>query len=180
MTALASLHALRAVILALLVVTQTPTQTVYAPHAARHPNGAQGYATEVAEHLHAAAKLHDVDVALLAALAYYESAFDRRARSRVGALGMLQLMPQFRWGRAWRADCRILPSECDALNVAYGAAALRDGIQVCGSHVRAVGRYRTGRCVAGPRARATVVLAQQVRFRLKHPSTRRLVVRRLR
>lgn len=133
---------------------------------------------KTAAQLEAAAQLAKVDVALLTALAFHESSLRHDARSRVGAMGMLQLYHP-RYVRPWRSDCAVSPRDCSALNVVYGAMALRDALQKCGSHVRAVGAYRSGRCIVRARERATVALAQTIRYRLKHPSTRPLVAPRL-
>jgi hypothetical protein len=155
-------NALAAVIAALLFAAPVPRSRVI----------------ETAAQFEAAAKLSKVKVSRLVALGYYESTFNHRARSRVGALGMMQLLNP-KYVRPWRADCKLKPSECDAANVVWGAWALRDSLQQCGTYLRAFGHYRTGRCVAGPRAHATMRLAEQIEFRLKRPSTAPLRARRL-
>lgn len=132
----------------------------------------------IAAQLDGAARLAKVDVALLTALAFHESSLRENARSRVGAMGMMQLYSP-RYVAPWKAWCRTHPSDCSSENVRQGAWALRDAIQKCGSHVRAVGAYRSGRCIVRARERATVALAQTIRYRLKHPSTRPLVAPRL-
>lgn len=45
-------------------------------------------------HIEAASAAHDVPVALIKAVIYTESKFKPRARSRVGALGLMQIMPR--------------------------------------------------------------------------------------
>ena len=161
---------LAALILTLLTVYEG-RQTVYAAHLRRHELGAVARAEQLAGQLLEASRTVGVDLALLTALAEHESAFDHGAESLESALGMLQLNPRSRWGRAWLAECRsgdLTRSRCEALNVLWGAYALRDALEACeGDAVRAVGFYRAGRCVDGPRGRRTVQHAEGVRRELQ-------------
>jgi soluble lytic murein transglycosylase-like protein len=50
-------------------------------------------ATEFESTMQAAANQHNVDVKLIKAIAQIESCFDRKAQSKVGAQGLMQLMP---------------------------------------------------------------------------------------
>lgn len=169
------MNALTLAILALLSLSPG----VYAPALRGHELGAQARAAQLAHHLDEAARVAHVDVALLTALAFHESGLDHAAVSHRGALGMLQLNPRAPWGSAYVRECRRSPDACELLNARWGAWALRDALQSCGSTVRALGAYRTGRCVAGPRAHATQRLAWAIRWRLSNPSHRPLTAGRL-
>jgi hypothetical protein len=141
---------------------------VYAAHLRRHPLGAELRAEQLAVRLTRAAEAAQVEVALLAALAYDESHLDSTRVSSEGALGMLQLLPTSRWGRAWLEACGQQLDRCEALNAVWGAYALRDGLKACRGRLgHAVGFYRTGKCVEGPRARRTLALAHWVRATLQ-------------
>lgn len=152
---------------------------VYAPHLRGHELGAHTRAEQLAHQFDETARITHVDVALLVAIAYHESSLDHDTKPQPLGLGIMQLNPRARWGKVWQRECKRAPDACELLNVRWGAWALRDAIQACGSTVRALGMYRTGRCVAGPRAHATQRLAWAIRWRLTHPSTRPLNARRL-
>lgn len=159
------------ILLMLTVYIGHDGRPIYAAHLRRHPLGAEGRAQQLASQLERAADLAQVEVALLAALAYHESALDHGRVSGEGAVGMLQLLPASRWGRGWLEACErpvtIAAARCEALNAVWGAFALRDGLEACGSPGRAIGFYRAGKCLEGPRARRTLALARWVRTRLE-------------
>src|SRR6185436_8422017 len=171
------MSALAAALLALLTVAVGPEGPVYALHLRRHPRGPEARAEQLAGQLRRAARLAGVELGLLAALALDESALDHSARSSAGALGALQLLPASPWGRGWLRACssanrshgKAPTSLVEELNAHWGALALRDGLTACRTEGRAVGFYRTGKCVEGPRARHTLALARVVRSRLSRP-----------
>jgi soluble lytic murein transglycosylase-like protein len=170
------MSSLAATILALCVVWQGKV-TVYVRHLRMHDRGAEARAEELAGQLTDAAWEAGVDVALLTALAHDESGFDHAAVSPEGALGALQLLPASRWGRAWLAEVEDLEGRGlrarEDLNVQWGAYALRDALEACGgSVVHALGFYRSGKCIDGPRGRRTVRLAKWIRTRLQAPHGR--------
>jgi hypothetical protein len=163
-------------------------EPVYAAHLRRHELGPELRAEQLAEDLVVAAELAGVPLALLAALEHDESGGDHSRVSSEGALGRMQLNPASRWGRAWLKECPggafpnstgrvrrdVAPrgvsldsTTCEALNVLWGAYALRDAIEACGGDAhRALGFYRSGRCVAGPRGAETLELAEWLAWRL--------------
>lgn len=153
--------ALAATLLYMHVVWVTPAlEPVYAAHYRRAPYGPELRALEQAEQLEHAAELAGVPIELLAAVAQDESGLDDDRVSRCGARGRMQLLPASRWGRAWLEACEERPRACEALNVLWGAYALRDALDACGGDPHlALGFYRAGRCVAGPRGAATIELA---------------------
>lgn len=155
---------LASVLLVMLTVfVRADLTPVYARHLRRHPLGAEGRAAVLAGQLERAAARAGVDVAVLAALAADESAFDHDRSSAEGALGALQLLPRSRWGRGWMRGCGDRPGDCEADNALWGAMALREGVRVCrGSLGHALGFYRAGRCLAGPRGRHTLAVARWV------------------
>jgi hypothetical protein len=164
------MNALASALLVILTVhVRADLTPVYARHMRQHPLGAEGRAVELAEQLERAARLADVDVSLLAALAADESAVDHARTSSEGALGALQLLPASPWGKGWQEACRRArrgrrtapETEVERLNAQWGAFALRDGLVACRGHRGlALGFYRSGKCVEGPRARHTLALAR--------------------
>jgi soluble lytic murein transglycosylase-like protein len=162
-----------ATILALCIVWQGKV-TVYVRHLRLHPLGAEERAEELAQQHIDAAWEAGVDVALLLATNHDESGFNHDAISEEGALGASQLLPTSRWGRGWLLELESLKElgvdAREQLNITWGAYALRDALEACGGNeVRALGFYRTGKCVDGPRGRRTVRLAKWIRARLQAP-----------
>lgn len=147
-----------ALLVMLTVYVRADLTPVYARHLRQHALGAEDRARELAQQLEHAAAQAGVSVALLAGLASDESALDHGRSSSEGALGALQLLPRSRWGRGW-----LRSRTGEAGNALWGAYALRDGLRACwGSPAHALGFYRTGRCVSGPRARHTLAVARWV------------------
>lgn len=148
--------------------------TVYAPHLRQHELGAELRAEQLAEQARDAAELAGVRLPLFVALLDDESHFNHAALSDEEAFGATQLLPTSRWGRACIADTRAAArvgiDAAEQLNMQWGALALRDALDACdGDAVRAIGFYRTGRCVDGPRARATAERAFWVEALLNEP-----------
>jgi len=75
--------------------------------------------TDLAETIHAAARRHDVDPALIEAMIEAESAWDPRAVSRTGAQGLMQIMP------ATARDLALISPFDPIENVRAGTAYLR-------------------------------------------------------
>ncbi len=74
------------------------------------------------------ARNYDLDAALLAALIYRESKFDPEARSRSGAIGLMQLLPDTAKGIALHtggARFRVEDLYDTEINVRYGSFYLR-------------------------------------------------------
>lgn len=123
-------------------------------------------AYELARHFDTAANAYAVDRAQLVALSYHESTFRKAARSARGAVGVMQLLPRF-WGRQATEEQHILRA----------AGVLKLYERKCRTTLRALGAYRSGRCVAGPRARATWLQAKHIRAWMAAPRGRLVVVR---
>lgn len=153
---------------ALVILAFLSFNGTYAPHILNHPLGPAARAEDLADKYTRAADAAGVERTKLLALGGHESAFREHARSRVGAQGQMQLFSA-KYVRPWRQWCRRTPSECEYANIAIGAKALRESLDRCGSYARAYGHYRTGRCVAGPRSRATMQLARQFKQRIGNP-----------
>lgn len=121
------------------------------------------HARELATVLADSATSHDIDPALMAALAFHESGFDVHAVSRAGAWGLLQLNVRS-WGRVPFRLCTIDPHWCAWWNSWYGAEAFAHYLRKCRSEGRALVAYRTGRCKApGPEARKVLVTRARIR-----------------
>ncbi len=93
------------------------------------------------------ARNYDLDPALLAAVIYQESKFKAGARSRSGAIGLMQLLPDTAKGIAlhtggslFRVDDLYDPE----INVRYGAWYLRHLMQKYGDERTALAAYNAG------------------------------------
>lgn len=99
-----------------------------------------------------AANSWGVKPSVYASLVFHESGFWVNARSKRGALGLAQLMPATRIGREWRRLCVYRPQDCnDWWNLWNGAKALSQFQRKCRFIAPALGAYRRGDCVVGPR-----------------------------
>lgn len=158
------------------VVWVTPAlEPVYTVQLRGDALGAEQRAAELARELELAAELAGVPLELLAAVEIDESDLDPLRVGAVGELGGMQLHPLSRWGRGWLAECERANAArgtsswwaCEASNVLWGAYALRDALAACGGDEwAALGFYRSGRCVRGPRGAATLELAEWLAWRL--------------
>jgi len=131
-------------------------------HARRHPGGVEARAAELAEHFDQAARTYDEDPYLLLALANSESGLDGTRLGAMGEVSLMQLMPNTPAGRAYAA-VRGPQSVRDGVAVLLGAEVLHQGMLVCGNETAAIGWYKSGRCVAGPKARWVVALRDRMR-----------------
>jgi soluble lytic murein transglycosylase len=93
------------------------------------------------------AREHDLDPALLAAVIYQESKFRTHARSRSGAIGLMQLTPKTARGIAirtggtrFRTDDLYDPD----INIRYGAWYLDDLFRKYGSERLVLAAYNAG------------------------------------
>ena len=93
------------------------------------------------------ARNYDLDPALLAAVIYQESKFKADARSKSGAIGLMQLLPGtargialHTGGTAFRVDDLYDPE----INVRYGAWYLRHLLQKYGDERTALAAYNAG------------------------------------
>lgn len=102
-----------------------------AHHHERHPLGPYVRAEQLAERTILAAQTRRVPVTLYASLLLAESNMDPAARSRTGAVGIPQLQPPGPFWKAWRADCRAMPSACEQASLFAGARALRAALNAC-------------------------------------------------
>jgi len=133
--------------------------------------GDEPRAAQLAEVFQSAAVEEGTPVHVLVALGKGESHFDSWAVSDVGAQGMMQLHPRW-WGKEWKLECaeagadRLTDEACEALNVRIAARVLRYYKRRCGSWLLAVGAYRSGKCIAGPKSQATMRLARRIKARL--------------
>ena len=93
------------------------------------------------------ARNYDLDPALLAAVIYQESKFRASARSRSGAIGLMQLLPGTAKGIALHTGgTRFVVADLYApeLNVRYGAWYLRHLLRKYGDERTALAAYNAG------------------------------------
>ena len=90
---------------------------------------------------------YDLDPALLAAVIYQESKFKPRARSDMGAIGLMQLLPETAKGIATRtggSKFQVADLYDPEINVRYGAWYLRHLLDRYGSERLALAAYNAG------------------------------------
>jgi soluble lytic murein transglycosylase len=90
---------------------------------------------------------YDLDPALLAGMIYAESEFDTKARSKAGAIGLMQLLPSTAQGIAKRTGGTsfVVDDLYDPeLNVRYGAWYLRHLLDRYGETRTALAAYHAG------------------------------------
>ena len=93
------------------------------------------------------ARHYRLDPALLAAVIYAESKFHTHARSRSGAIGLMQLLPRTAEGIALHTGgsrFRVADLDNPEINVRYGAWYLRRLIDKYGSERTALAAYNAG------------------------------------
>ena len=93
------------------------------------------------------ARNYDLDPALLAAVIYRESKFDPEARSRSGAVGLMQLLPSTAKGIALHTGgTRFVVSDLTdpEINVRYGSFYLRRLLRKYGDERLALAAYNAG------------------------------------
>ena len=97
--------------------------------------------------IRAHARNYDLDPALLAAVIYRESKFDPNARSRSGAIGLMQLLPTTAKGIALHTGgSRFVVDDLydPEINVRYGAFYLRRLLRKYGNVRLALAAYNAG------------------------------------
>lgn len=141
--------------LALCILSLASPGGVTREHFSKAPMGAMHRATSLATTFTIAADANGLDVALLTALAFWESGFDSRAVSRNGSFGILQLSP--RYHRDVRGYCYLYPHLCGVANIERGAQVLATYKRRCKTDGAALRGYRKGTC-APPTARERKVL----------------------
>ena len=90
---------------------------------------------------------YDLDPALLAAVIYQESKFKPRARSDMGAIGLMQLLPETAKGIATRtggSKFQVADLYDPEINVRYGAWYLRHLLTKYGDERTALAAYNAG------------------------------------
>ena len=93
------------------------------------------------------AENYDLDPALVAAVIYQESKFKPEARSKSGAIGLMQLLPETAKGIAARTGgsaFKVEDLDDPEINVRYGSWYLRHLLDKYGSEERALAAYNGG------------------------------------
>jgi hypothetical protein len=172
---------LATVILALLSIA--PGR--YSRHIEAHALPPQHRAQQIAEYAEHGEVVTGISRVVLVALWYGESTLNPAAENkRTKAYGIGQILPSTPWYNAWTQDCAMDPFACEVKGAEHSARALRYYTRQCGSLLRGLTAYRAGRpngsCLPpGPKALATIRLAQTIAYRMRVKSTRPLVAARL-
>lgn len=124
----------------------------------------------ITEMLEGAARVHDVDASLLAAMALRESGLNPGAVGAAGERGVLQLHPKGKGARLrffrsepYRKRCMMRPDGCQKEIIDKGAELLSRSLSRCESLEGALGMYQSGRC-NGARPYVGRVLAVQAKL----------------
>ncbi len=135
-------------------------------HFRRHPLGAEGYSQALAQDYLDAARVVGLPSSAgvaLAALGRAETNHNGKLVSRIGAMGIMQLHPRYTLGKRYKRTQGQPQAARDRENIYLGAEALRYGLDKChNSLARAIGWYRTGRCIVGPRTRAVLAIRRRM------------------
>ncbi|MBA3841912.1 MAG: lytic transglycosylase domain-containing protein [Actinobacteria bacterium] len=105
------------------------------------------YPLHYAQFVRVHAREHNLDPALMAAVIYQESKFDRRAESSSGAIGLMQLTPSTAHGIAIRTGGSAFHTQdlYDAdINIRYGAWYLHNLFDKYGSERLVLAAYNAG------------------------------------
>jgi soluble lytic murein transglycosylase len=105
------------------------------------------YPLRYSEFVRVHAREHNLDPALMAAVIYQESKFDRTAKSSSGAIGLMQLTPETAHGIAVRTGGSAFHTRdlYDAdINIRYGAWYLHNLFRKYGSEKLVLAAYNAG------------------------------------
>ena len=106
------------------------------------------YPTEYSEYVDVAAEKYEIDKSLIYGVIKTESGFDEDATSRVGALGLMQMMPEtFSWLQEYRGVEDTYTEEDllnPEINIDYGCYYLNYLIEYYGNEQCAVAAYNAG------------------------------------
>ena len=105
------------------------------------------YPLHYSEYVRVHAREHGLDPALLAAVIYQESKFDAGARSRSGAIGLMQLTPETAKGIAIRTGGHAFVTKDlynPEINIRYGAWYLDNLFKKYGSEKLVLAAYNAG------------------------------------
>lgn len=126
-----------------------------------HELGPEGRAEQLAGFITEASSAYRVDPSVLAALAWEESRFDGTRIGKARERSIMQLHPRWPLGKAYNRF-RGTQAERDRFSLFLGAEGLRHGLKICHTLPAALGWYRSGRCVAGPRARQVMIVRARI------------------
>ena len=105
------------------------------------------YPLHYSEFVRVHAREHNLDPALMAAVIYQESKFDTRAKSKSGAIGLMQITPATAHGIAIRTGGSAFRTKdlYDAdINIRYGAWYLHNLFRKYGSEELVLAAYNAG------------------------------------
>jgi hypothetical protein len=136
----------RALLETLVVWRRPDGRPIFVGHCRRAREGCEPRIARIAQLVESTAQRHALDPWLLAALVVRESGANPDARGALGELGLTQLHPRSPWGRRAIAECERQSRECDAIVLDESAALLVRALGRCGTELRALGLYHSGRC----------------------------------
>lgn len=147
-------HAVARALDARLTIWRTPRgEVVHVRHCRDAPGGCRARLAAFARILVEAARAHDLDPFMLAAIAIRESGLDPLAEGSAGERGIVQLHPQgvgrnvrFVQNEAYRRRCARDPAACQREVVMVGAELVARSIASCGSVEAGLGMYNRGVC----------------------------------
>ncbi len=106
------------------------------------------YPTEYSEYVEASAEEHQLDKALVYGVIKTESNFDQEAESKVGAVGLMQMMPEtFEWLQEYRGvegTYTVEDLQTPEINIDYGCYFLKYLYDYYGNEQCAVAAYNAG------------------------------------
>lgn len=131
---------------ALTVWERSDGRVIYVHHCRTARGGCEARLRAMAGEFVSAARAHNLDPWLLAAMALRESALNPDAVGAIGEVGVMQLHPRSARGRRAISACRRSPDRCTAAVIWLAAEGLREAIDRCGSIESGLGAYNRGRC----------------------------------
>jgi len=113
--------------------------------------------TWVTENVEEVALRHGLDPLWVMAMVMTESQLNVRAKSKIGAFGLLQLHPRSKAGREAKRLCRKKTRrECDLISLEIAARELKVWTDGCPTLTHTAYSWRTGHCGLKPKERFTV------------------------
>lgn len=115
----------------------------------------------------------DVDEVAIMSLVMTESRLNPKAKSSIGAFGLLQLHPRSKAGLAAKHACRGKTKiECEISNLRFAIAEFKRVHAECKTYPRTFYAWRTGKCGRGPYSNQTYQLYRKLRYEVDEKMSR--------